>query len=177
MHRAPILAQREPWCLLPSVILGVSVEDQRRADERREDLRALAEAGWRTFVSYEPALGPIDWSGWEFVDWLISGGESGPKARGTSRSSYRVARDFCIEHGLSYLHKQNGEWIDADELATMQGWHMDQMPIDLCNYTESEKLANGRSYEHHADGTTLIRVGKKRAGRMLDGREWDEVPE
>lgn len=67
--------------MLPNVWLGVSTERQKEADERREPLRALAAQGWTTFVSFEPALGPIDWRGWEFLRWLISGGESGPGAR------------------------------------------------------------------------------------------------
>ena len=61
---------------LGNVWLGVSVEDQARADERRADLKALAALGWPTWVSYEPALGGVDWTGWEFLRWLISGGES-----------------------------------------------------------------------------------------------------
>ncbi|TIY01049.1 MAG: DUF5131 family protein, partial [Mesorhizobium sp.] len=60
----------------PNIWLGTSVEDQERADERREPMRELAEAGWLTWVSYEPALGQVDWHGWEFLRWMVSGGES-----------------------------------------------------------------------------------------------------
>ena len=66
---------------LRNVWLGTSIEDQRRAYERRAPMRHLAETGWRTWVSYEPAIGPVDWEGWEHTRWMVSGGESGPKAR------------------------------------------------------------------------------------------------
>src|SRR6202012_186572 len=77
----------------------------------------LAAQGWISFVSYEPALGPIDWSGWEFLRWLISGGESGPDARPTHPDWHRGARDFCAAHGIAYFFKQWGNWwpeLDRD---------------------------------------------------------------
>lgn len=64
-----------------NVWLGTSVENQDAADERRDSMRQLAAQGWTTFVSYEPAIGPVDWAGWEFLRWGIIGGESGPGAR------------------------------------------------------------------------------------------------
>ena len=99
-----------PWPL-PNVWIGVSVEDQTSADERREDLRRIAEAGWTTFVSYEPALGPVDWTGWDFVDQIISGGESGPDARPSHPDWHRATRDFCADHGVAFFFKQWGEWM------------------------------------------------------------------
>jgi len=64
-----------PWPL-PNVLIGTSVENQVNADLRHAGMACLARGGWRTMVSYEPALGPVDWSGWEFLSWLISGGET-----------------------------------------------------------------------------------------------------
>ena len=85
---------------LPNVWLGVSAEDQRRADERIPLLLDTPAAV--RFVSYEPALGPIDIDQWmpcptcedhecavhptslwglPRLDWVIAGGESGPGAR------------------------------------------------------------------------------------------------
>lgn len=66
---------------LPNVMFGCSVENQEYANKRRESMRQLAEAGWSTFASYEPALGPVDWTRWSFLRWAIFGGESGPGAR------------------------------------------------------------------------------------------------
>jgi hypothetical protein len=57
--------------------LGVTVENQKAADERRVPLKALAEQGWFTWVSHEPALEQVDFTGWEFIRWLVMGGESG----------------------------------------------------------------------------------------------------
>lgn len=173
---------------LANVLLGCSVEDQRRADERREPMRRLAAAGWKTIVSYEPALGPVNWQGWEFLAGLISGGESSIKARGTPRYHYRQARDFCAANGIAYFHKQNGEWIDADEW--MDSWRAGYRLADPAgstgiwnpprplNFTDAQYVADfhGFRYEHHSDGTTLIRIGKKAAGRQLDGREHSELP-
>lgn len=109
----------------PGLWLGVSVEDQTRADERRGHLQALAEMGWKTMVSYEPALGPVDWTGWEWLGWLISGSESGPGARPahTDWDWHRAARDFCQANGIPYFFKQHGNWSeiydrdrDADQM-------------------------------------------------------------
>ena len=91
-----------------NVWLGCSVEDQQRADERREPMRQLAEAGWNTFVSYEPALGPVDWTGWEFLRWLIIGGESGPGARPFDIAWMRSSIAWCRAHGIPPFAKQLG---------------------------------------------------------------------
>jgi protein gp37 len=64
---------------LPNVHLGVSVEDQRWAEDRIPDLLETPAAV--RFVSYEPALGPIEPKTFGGVDWIIVGGESGPGAR------------------------------------------------------------------------------------------------
>lgn len=121
------------WWPLPNVWLGVSVEDQRAADERRESLRATPAA--IRFVSYEPALEAVDWAGWEFLDWLISGGESGANARRVEYAAYRDARDWCARAGVAFFHKQNGVFDESG-----------------------------------------AKVGKKLAGRLLDGVTHDGMP-
>jgi protein gp37 len=167
---------------LPNVWLGVSVEDQIRADERRDDLETLSEAGWSTFVSYEPALGPVDWQGWEWLSWLISGGESGPEARPSHPGWHRAARDFCQAHGIAYFFKQWGAWLP---------WEPEHDPCwrSQAGHTEDANLLFPEDWDEAkdwddglwaiADGeeqATFQRVGKKRAGRLLDGREWNEMP-
>lgn len=158
---------------LPNLFLGVSVEDQRRADERRVPLAHVAAAGWRTFVSYEPALGPVDWSGWEFLTWLISGGESGPRARPSHPDWHRAGRDFCTAHGIAYFFKQWGEWFPG-ELSDDGDRVCADPDID------HDPAAGGwdfRSARYEAiEGTGMLRVGKKHAGRLLDGRAWSEFP-
>ncbi|MFG1414005.1 phage Gp37/Gp68 family protein [Xanthobacter sp. VTT E-85241] len=172
-----------------NIWLGTSVEDQHRADERREDLSALAGDRWRTFVSYEPARGPVDWTGWEFLSWLISGGESGNRARPSDPDWHRAARDFCAAHGIPYLFKQWGEWL----------------PLGQSGFTQWTALTRGdgtliyhdiwRGHAHFNDGaggpeTHVIgpvkthsrasclsaRIGKRAAGRLLDGIEYNGMP-
>jgi len=137
---------------LANVWLGVSVEDQERADERREPLRDMAGAGWLTWASYEPALGPVDWRGWEFARWIVSGGESGNDARPTHPGWHRGTRDFCAAHGIPFLFKQWGEFAPARTSGT---------PLQS---------------DVKGIGDHPVRVGKKAAGRMLDGVIHDGFP-
>ena len=102
---------------LPNVRLGVSIEDQEWADVRGPHLQAAHNLGWKTFVSYEPACGMVEWDHiLPWTDWLISGGESGPKARPSQTDWFRDARDACLRHGVPYHHKQNGEYLDGERI-------------------------------------------------------------
>lgn len=162
----------EGWPLR-NVLLGVSVEDQRRADDRRRGLLHVARAGWRTFVSYEPALGAVDWSGWEFLSWLISGGESGPHARPSHPDWHRAARDYCAAHGIPYFFKQWGEWLD-EQIATAQSCAPGPEMFDRFG---TPKGPRWRPYEAtDRNGGAMIRVGKRAAGRLLDGVLHDARP-
>lgn len=113
-HSTTHLGGKVQWPL-PNVWLGTSVEDQARADIRREPMSAIAKMGWLAWVSYEPALGPVDWTGWEFLRWIVSGGESGPGARSSHSDWHRAARDFCASHGIAYFFKQWGSNIPDEE--------------------------------------------------------------
>lgn len=147
-----------PWPMR-NVWLITSVEDQRRADERREPMRTLAEAGWITGVSFEPALEVVTWRGWEFLRWLVGGHESGRHARVAPADCQRAARDFCAHNHIAYFLKQWGEWLPASQVRPGQ-------------------LVPGRKYREAFDGTELqYRVGKKNSGRMLDHAEWSQFPE
>ncbi len=164
------------WAVMPSVLpnvhLGVSCERQHEADERRGPLAAFAAAGWTAFVSYEPALGPIDWKGWEFLRWLISGGESGPRARLSHPDWHRAARDFCAEHGVPYFFKQWGLFapvtITDMEFVNPTPEHIGEnvvLPNGIfCGYPQGQRFQ------------VMRRVGKKQAGRLLDGKEHNEFP-
>lgn len=140
---------------LPNVWLGISIENQGAADKRREYLRSVSAAV--KFVSYEPALGPVDWTGWEFVNQIISGGESGPKARPSHPDWHRATRDFCQEHGTAYFFKQFGAWTPHPP---------DYEKQERCQATI---LPEGNQW--------MWRVGKKAAGHLLDGKEWREFPD
>jgi protein gp37 len=94
------------------VWLGVSVESQAQAHR----MAWLSEFGLRVkFVSYEPALGPIDiWPHAQHIHWLISGGESGPNARPSDLQWFLDVRDQCKELGVAFFHKQNGGTVKTD---------------------------------------------------------------
>jgi protein gp37 len=184
---------------LANVWFGVTAEDQHRADERRDDLRALAEAGWTTFVSYGPALGPVDWTGWEFVRQIIFEGETGPHARPSHPQWARDTRDFCAAHGVAYFHKQWGEWKPISEMPASEYDQFyrsnriarpgeDQeflddiygrrctIPTDAIGYTglrgdAAFQVVDGKG------GMTMFRVGRARSGRTLDGAEHNAFPE
>lgn len=89
-----------------NVWLGVSVENQEFLDRARimADIPAR-----KHFISYEPALGPVDFSPvLSSFDWLISGGESGPECRSAESDWFRSVRDQCHLYNVAYFHKQNG---------------------------------------------------------------------
>jgi len=146
----------------PGVWLGVSVEDQVRADERREAFRAVPARV--KFVSYEPALGPVRWDGWEFVQQIISGGESGRRARPSHPDWHRAARDFCARNDIAYLFKQWGEWAPTHGRGD-QPTHWFSEFASL--YPIGDPAATGAGVKHY---------GKKAAGRLLDGVQHDGVP-
>ncbi|WP_406871589.1 phage Gp37/Gp68 family protein [Aminobacter sp. P9b] len=172
--------------------LGVSAEDQQRADERIPDLLATPAAV--RFVSAEPLLGPItfapkadqtyqllsEWygpngfdptgsqprqdrmSGWfPRLDWVIAGGENGP--RPMHRDWVRQIRDQCAAAGVPFFFKQWGSFQMNETGHAMSGG----------------AVPNGWSFEAvtFPDGTMMNRVGKKAAGRLLDGREHNAMPE
>ena len=93
-----------------NVWLGVSVENTEYLHrvEVLKDIPAVIK-----FVSYEPALGYVDFTPYaSAIDWLISGGESGNKKGYIPRPAeldwFRQVRDDCIRSGIAYFHKQHG---------------------------------------------------------------------
>lgn len=176
-HRSLYDVGRPAWPL-PNVWLGVSVEDQTRADQRRAAMAALADMDWLTWVSYEPALGPVDWKGWEFARWIVSGGESGDGARPTHPEWHRGTRDFCAANGIAFLFKQWGAWSafydrDVEDPDWRSTPKVDgQMGLGA---TRFHNLAGGSGF--HGERLVAVRnVGKKAAGRMLDGVEHNGLP-
>jgi protein gp37 len=91
---------------LSNIWIGTTVEDQARADARREPLRVIPAAVH--FVSYEPALEQVNFTGWEFLDWLIMGGESGPAARSCQVEWYWETLYWCRGANVAPFVKQLG---------------------------------------------------------------------
>lgn len=143
---------------IPHVWLGTSAGNQEGADKRRDSMWGLARMGWNTWVSSEPRLGPIDWTGWEFLKFAVTGGESGPRARIMDPAWPRADREWFKAHNIPWMFKQWGEWVPLDHLP----WVTDATtfrykPMDM-------------------NGTMMCRVGKHLAGHVLDWEEWRELP-
>lgn len=201
---------RESWeWPLPNVWLGVSAEDQQRADERVPHLLATPAAV--RFLSAEPLLGQIRLTeiavpddhagkyaghGYTFsalerkddltlfnapahLDWVIVGGESGPGARLCHPDWKRLLRDQCVATGVAYFDKQWGEWApvlpDAPGRPIMVRRGDVAMLPDGRYATAGDDLSFPEPFE--AQGTIMRCVGKAAAGRLLDGRTWDQFPE
>lgn len=169
--------------VLSNVWLGVSVENQLYAHSRRGFLRDVADLGWNTFVSYEPALGPVDWTGWEFLKWLICGGESGPDARPMHPDWARAARDFCEANRILFFFKQWGAWRPRSlergsdpDFNTAKGRAQKTAAFFLADDGTVHCFTTAREEEQQRRQVMLM-VGKKRAGRLLDGVEHNAMPE
>jgi len=188
------------WCgpadgLLPNVWLGVSAEDQRTADSRVPAL--LGPVDLRRVRTGE--RGP-----WEDgIGWVIAGGESGPGARPTHPQWVRSLRDQCQAAGVPFFFKQWGEWGPAPWRARVFdpaiGWHGGDLALAAAK-AEAERVGATHAYPVRADRcgheaveashkpwsleratlpdthAPMRRWGKRRAGRELDGRTWDEFP-
>lgn len=173
--------ERKIW----NVWLGVSVENQKAADERIPLL--LKTPASTRFVSCEPLLGPVDLGmglcptcggsgetaghyyqddgmetcddcggiglAFDSIDWVICGGESGPGARPMDPDWARSLLDQCLAMGVPFFFKQWGEWAPDDQIDP----------------------GNRRDPMIETD-MSWVREGKRKAGRLLDGREWNEFP-
>lgn len=155
---------------LSNVWFGVTVENQRRADELREYLRPILAV--LKFVSYEPALGLVDWAGWEFINWMIYGGMSGPRSQPSHPDWFRATRDWCSEHRIPQFFKQWGAWMPT---GGRHNWSWQDIVPGVKN---SFVGLDGKLYDDFGpqDMQAVARIGKKKAGRLLDGRTWDEFP-
>lgn len=147
-----------------NIITGTSVENQ--AETQR--IAHLAKVPGPHFLSCAPLLGPLLLQGrfdamsynWlndtgigGKIDWVIVGGESGPGARPMHPDWVRSIRDQCESIGVPFLFKQWGEYCPG----------------------EKGRLYHERTLDF-TDGQPMVKVGKKAAGRLLDGRTWDEFP-
>lgn len=94
----------EGW---PHVWLGTSVEDMRVANrvDHLRDIPAVVR-----FISYEPAIGPLDNLDITGIDWIIYGGESGPGHRPEDKDWARVMHAKCSDNGTAFFHKQSAGW-------------------------------------------------------------------
>lgn len=114
-----------PWPL-PNVCIGVTAEDQKRADERVPLLLKIPAAV--RFVSVEPQLGAVSLqrlrarAAWPKIDWVICGGESGHRARPFDLAWARSLRDECEAAGVAFFMKQIGARRRAGEFFDFNKW-------------------------------------------------------
>jgi protein gp37 len=150
--RPHLVSRLAPWSDWPlNVWLGATVENQKFAAKR---LPFLADIPAKTrFLSCEPLLGPVDLSEWrDAIDWVIAGGESGPRARPSDPEWFRSLVVQCRRLQIPFHFKQWGEW--APVTARSPNVHR------YCTEYSTE----------------LARLGKKVSGRRLDGQTWDQFP-
>ena len=144
-----------------NVWLMISVVNQEEAD--RDIPKLLSIPARVRGLSMEPLLGPVDISIYlasgflepphtDVINWVIVGGESGKDARPMHPAWAQSLRDQCVAAGIPYFFKQWGSWKHG--------------------YGVKNNFAHV-----WPDGTWSHRVDKKMAGRLLDGRTWDEFPE
>lgn len=128
---------------LPNVLLGCSAGTQAAADQRRSAMKLLAGMGWRTWVSYEPALELVRWDGWEFITWLVAGSESGYGRRGSSNHWFQSAREWCARSGVAFFMKQ---------IVTVAGvklpFAMFPKPLQVREYPSTKTTGDSRAKAH-----------------------------
>ena len=178
------IAHLKVWPL-PNVWLGVSCERQEEADERIPFLLQTPAA--IRFISAEPLLGPIElrpyldgheeagvdlsrpgsnvgvciaWT--PPLDWVIAGGESGPHARPMHPRWARDIKDDCEAAGVPFFFKQWGNWRLVPAVDGNEEWP--------AKWPHSFPPKYG-------DIAHMERVGKKAAGRLLDGIEHNGMPQ
>lgn len=161
---------------LPNVWVGVSAEDQVRADQRLPQLEATpAAVRW---ISFEPLLSEIDYDLSPF-DWAVVGGESGSKARPMHPDAARIIRELCREAEIPFFFKQWGEWLPwefADEpfLRSQAGHYEDAHRLP--DAEEDPKWGQDWLNDEFEGHCLFEKVGKKQSGRLLDGVEHNEMP-
>jgi protein gp37 len=147
---------------LPNVWVGTSVGDKK--GKERIDLIRQIPADVH-YLSVEPLLEDLGEMNLEGIDQVIAGGESGPRARPTHPDWVRNVRDQCLRAGVPFFFKQWGECI-----------HESQTDEDLWKDFVERGRVRDNVAKHIQYGGYTYRVGKKVAGRKLDGREWNEFP-
>lgn len=119
-----------------NVWIGVTVEDQGSIPRIKHLTKVPAAV---RFISLEPLLGPIHQLPLDRIDWVIVGGESGPRARPLRPEWVRNIRDHCLEKGIPFFFKQWGGFRKARNGRNLDGRTWNQMPV-LSRANHSLKL-------------------------------------
>lgn len=177
----------QPWdgtWPLPNLHLGVSIEDQETAEQRIPALfETPAAVRW---VSAEPLLGPVQlWDSqacdhhrftcagvgcWRGLDWVVAGGETGSD-RPSHPDWFRSLRDQCLGAAVPFWFKQFGDWSPQRPVGGPLRSRFSYLGPNGERFAERNPPDMDRAW------ACLYRVGAKAAGRELDGRTWDQLPE
>lgn len=172
-----------------NIWLGISAENQDEFERRWCVLESIAHTFYPSilFLSLEPLLGSIDleiclyecnvgdeehdiWL--RTADWIIVGGESGPRARPMDPAWAKSIRDQCTEAEVPFHFKQWGEWLPLTEARQSK----DDRQKMSCVVERLDKGVTKRVH-HWGNGDYSCKIGKDAAGRLLDGQEWNQMPE
>lgn len=171
-----------------NVWIGATVVTQKEAD--RDIPKLLAVPAAVRFLSIEPLLSAMDLTRWleaagldtdlglscPGIDWVIVGGESGPKARPMHPEWVMGIRDQCLAAKVPFFFKQWGTWVNAREAG---------LDLDLCyekgtsgGWVEPDGTysAGEAAMPRSADALHVFKLTKYSTGRLLDGRTWDAMP-
>jgi protein gp37 len=190
--------------LISNLWLGVTAENQEQADKRIPILLQIPAAV--RFVSVEPMLGAVDLTfigcphcgqsknpwfpnyticracGKEVksppdnkIDLIICGGESGPKARPMHPDWARKVRDDCVKAGVPFFFKQWGANVPHLEFLKRRSHYLPRP-----SYRSMWVGFSGKTYKTAPQDDYSIylmhKVGKKAAGRKLDGQIYNQLP-
>lgn len=178
-----------PWTIewpIPNVWLGVSIESDKytfRADHLRQTPAAIR------WVSAEPLLGPLPSLDLTGIDWVVAGGESQTGARPMHPDWVRDLRDRCHDRLIPCPNDTDGDgncaacWSGESSLCPKPGYHSAPVPFLFKQWGDWGPVSGamvGRVHVWPDDpgdaDSWMERVGKRAAGRSLDGRTWDEYP-
>ena len=144
--------KHSPWHddVPPNVWLGITAENQEEFDRRWPAIAPIPAAVH--FVSYEPALGPLTFlnrPGSYLPQWIIAGGESGPKHRAPDPDWFRSLRDECTAYGVPFLFKQWGGRTPKAAGRLLDGVEHNGFPVSQCPHAGTsrgrEKLVGGQT--------------------------------
>ena len=198
LHLNPAALSNGQIWPLPNVWLGITVVNQAEAD--RDIPKLLQTPAAVRFLSVEPMLGQVSFrwmpawpenkanralnpaggtdhlDGLRRLDWVIVGGESGPKARPMHPQWARDIRDQCEAAGVPFLFKQWGEFANAEAASVPLNTAYESKAGGWVSKTGTFLLGEA-AFPSRAEDLHVFRVGKKAAGRLLDGCEHNGSPE
>jgi protein gp37 len=168
-------------------LLGPLDLDQPQCDDhgRREVVTDADGQEWCEYCAADGFTGELSFGHWldplnGGISWVITEGESGPKARPSHPDWFRSLRDQCLAAGVAFHHKQNGEWLCGRPPADWPLGDVWKHPKRHCwvdPITGKTKPFGEFTGVDDMAWAHVQKVGLRHAGRLLDGVLWDQVPD